>query len=102
MSTGTATVSKPIAAKRRPIHRFFVTFGQRSPFRNGYVEVIVDRQDITQGEALQKASLAAHEALGTHWSNIYSHDEFLSRSCVDGKCTQDLFPAGKVGETIYG
>lgn len=90
-------------------YRFFVTFGQRSPFRNGYVEIDVKHQtDDAVGEtaARRAAHALAMHAMGEKWSNIYGHDEFVkSKNESDaGVGVEDLFPLGKLGETLetYG
>lgn len=61
---------------------FYVTFGQKSPFRNGWVEV--DAPDIG------KAREWTFQALGQQWSMMYTGDKF----------DRSFFPAGKIGETI--
>lgn len=82
-------------------HRFFVTFGQKSPFRNGYIEITVAGvADIA--EAKKEAHAAAMHALGDGWSSIYHHDEFV-KSKEETQAhggVEELFPAGKFGETI--
>lgn len=61
---------------------FYLTFGQKYPWRNGWVEVLAPDMetaiDYVQG------------IFGIHYSNIYSEEQF----------DKTLFPAGKLGETI--
>lgn len=82
----------PITGTRRLIHRFYVTFGQKSPLRHGFVEILVHNGEELESVALRQAHDAAREAFGSHWSNIYKHDDFVA--------SKHLFPAGKFGETI--
>ena len=62
--------------------RFYVTFGQKSPFRDGYVVIIADDEHVAHDEAMY--------VLGKAWSSLYSEDaiEF------------GLFIQGQIGRTI--
>lgn len=106
MNTATQqpVTSMPKAEVRSPIHRFYITFGQRSPFRHGYVEIVVNGAS-SDGEAMKRAHDAAMDGIGDRWSNIYKHDDFISRTkeTADGtgKSAEELFPEGKIGQTIH-
>lgn len=69
-------------------YTYCVTFGQISPFRNGWVEIEVLREK-DPAEAYDMAKEEADEVLG-RWSNMYEKKDF----------TPENFPAGKIGETI--
>lgn len=73
------------------IHRFFVTFGQRSPFSNGFVEILVQNEPDVE-EAENKARKEAFEVFGDHWSMIYTADKFVTN--------RGMFRDGKLGRTI--
>jgi hypothetical protein len=64
--------------------RFYVTFGQKSPFRNGWVLVETDSFE----NAIDKVLYA----LGG--------DKSYSRIYVLGEFDPALFPLGQIGETI--
>lgn len=64
------------------MNKYYVTFGQKSPFRNGWVEILA----ISEEEARERIKYC----IGNIWSSLYTNDDFES----------DLFPAGKLGETI--
>ncbi len=72
------------------IKKFYVTFGQKSPFRNGYVLILVRDED--DDAAYSKAREEAFRALGDEWSNIYPEAKFINNV--------EIFPAGKLGSTI--
>lgn len=63
------------------MRKYYVTFGQKSPFRNGWVEIVADSEEI----AKDKADFAIRS-----WSMIYDNDNFQP----------ELFQAGKLGVTI--
>lgn len=67
---------------------FYVTFGQRSPFRNGWVEVEAETEEL--------ARRYVTDALGIEWSNLYSEKEFRK----EDDRVAEMFNAGKIGETI--
>ena len=64
---------------------FYITFGQSSPFRNGWVEI----------EAPDEATARelAFDALGQKWAFIYTAETFKTFK-------PSLFPAGKLEEMI--
>lgn len=66
-----------------PKATYYITFGQRSPFRHGWVEIMASAKRYAEDEA--------HNCFGPHWSMIY-----------DKEPDRDLFPAGKLGETLQG
>lgn len=61
---------------------FYVTFGQKSPFRDGYVEIEADDQRIAQVEAFR--------IFGQYWSEVYEED----------KIKKEFFHAGRIGIKI--
>lgn len=61
---------------------FYLTFGQKSPFRKGWVEI--------EAEDEIAAVEVARDTFGEHYSNIYE------------KINAEYFPSGKLGETLYG
>lgn len=61
---------------------FYLTFGQKYPWRNGYVEVIAPDYDT--------ARKWVEDIFGNQWSNLYTEENF----------DKEAFPAGKLGETI--
>jgi hypothetical protein len=61
---------------------FYITFGHRSPFRDGWVEV--------QAKDLDDAFEKAREAMGSMYATCYSEESFEPQ----------YFPAGKLGRTI--
>lgn len=61
---------------------FYVTFGQKSPFRDGYV--LIEASDI------RTAREEAFYALGECWSNIYEDPLF----------NHDMYPMGQIGKTL--
>lgn len=60
---------------------FYVTFGQRSPFRDGWVEIEALNREIAHVEAI--------ETMGTKWSMLY-----------DEQPDKDIFILGKIGRTL--
>lgn len=64
------------------MEKFYLTFGQESPARNGYIEVIAFDY--------QRARDLVFKTYGRQWSGLYTEDDF--REAID------LFPAGKLGE----
>jgi hypothetical protein len=65
---------------------FYITFGQRSPFRNGWVVIVASGKEEAQAEA--------HSVFGPHWSMCYSEEAFFK--------AREHFNKGKIGETIEG
>lgn len=61
---------------------FYITFGQISPFKDGWVEI--------EAECEEKARELAFKAFGSKWAFIYSK----------GKFDRTYFPLGKVGNTL--
>ena len=79
--------------------RFCITFDQKSPFRNGWVEIIAD-DEIT-------ARLEAMYAFGGEkgWSGIYDEESFFGNRLSPADdlpllSDSTFFKAGKLGETI--
>lgn len=64
--------------------RFFLTFGQQSPARNGWVEVRAP--DYEQAKAMVEG------IYGNNWSNLYEEKHF----------DKIFYPAGKLGEIGVG
>jgi len=62
--------------------KFYLTFGQKYPWRNGWVEVVADNYF----DAIGKVS----DIFGDDYSNLYKEADF----------DKSVFPAGKIGETI--
>ena len=62
--------------------KFYLTFGQDHPLRNGWVEI----EAPTYGEVRE----LVHGVFGTHWSMLYKEGEF----------EKEYFPLGKIGETL--
>jgi hypothetical protein len=65
--------------------KFYLTFGQQSPFRNGWVEI--------EAEVYGAAHNLAMDVFGRHWSMLYREEEFKEARSIH-------FPAGKLGETL--
>lgn len=65
-----------------PIKTFYLTFGQKYPWRNGWVEVEALTYEIAR-EWVEKI-------FGSQWSNLKEEKDF----------DKSYFPAGKLGETI--
>jgi hypothetical protein len=63
---------------------FYISFGGKSPFRDGWVEL--------KASNYACARQAAFDSLGDQWANIYTEEKF----------DRSYFPAGKIGHTIYG
>lgn len=81
------------------IYRFFVTFGQKSPFRNSFVEVIV-RKEENPIEAENRAKSLIAYALGSEWSMIYPEERFMKEDNGTDRNIAQLFPGGKIGDVI--
>ena len=64
--------------------KYYLTFGQQSPFRNGWVEV--------EAASYRKARTMVYDVLENHWSMLYEEKEF----------EKEYFPLGKIGETLQG
>jgi hypothetical protein len=65
--------------------KFYLTFGQQSPFRNGWVEV--------EADSYEEARKLVHNVFGAHWSFLYGEEGFNER-------VKAFFPSGKLGETM--
>jgi hypothetical protein len=65
---------------------YYITFGQRSPFRNGWVVIMASGQKEAQEEA--------EICFGQHYSMCYDEDKFHS--------AREHFNRGQIGETIEG
>ena len=61
---------------------FYLTFGQKYPWRNGWVEVKAPDYEIAREWVI--------DIFEGKWSNLYTEENF----------NRDMFPAGKLGETI--
>lgn len=61
---------------------FYLTFGQKYPWRNGWVEVLAPDY--------KHALKYVEDIFGLAWSNLYTEENFK----------KEYFPAGKIGETI--
>jgi len=61
---------------------FYLTFGQRYPWRYGWVEV--------EAVNYEMARKKVEEIFGKQWAWLYNKDQFNKKD----------FPAGKLGETI--
>lgn len=64
--------------------KYYLTFGQAHPLRNGYVEVV--------GRTEELASRKAFEIFGPHFGFIRPENV---------KDQKKFFPHGKFGETLY-
>jgi hypothetical protein len=62
--------------------KFYLTFGQKSPARNGWCEVFADSPD--------SARRLVIDEYGQEWAFIYSEEQFAAG--------REYFPAGKLGE----
>jgi len=58
---------------------FYITFGQKSPARNGYVTIIARNRD--------RAHQKAMDTYGPDWSMLYKDKDF----------EPEYFPAGQLG-----
>ena len=65
---------------------YYITFGQRSPFRNGYVVIMASSQEEAQAEA--------EICFGQHYSMVYDEDRFFT--------AKEHFNRGQIGETVQG
>lgn len=61
------------------VENFFLTFGQKSPARNGWIRV--------EARDYQHARDLVIGEYGKDWSNLYTEDDFEA----------DVFPAGELG-----
>lgn len=59
---------------------YYLTFGQESPAKNGWIEV--------EASCYDEAKKKVESAYGRAWSFIYSEEKF----------NKDFFPVGKLGE----
>ncbi len=64
--------------------KFYLTFGQGHPLRNGWVEV--------EANSFYEAHEKAFKFFGKFWSMLYLEKEFEKH--------QNYFPDGKVGRTL--
>jgi hypothetical protein len=62
--------------------KFYLTFGQQSPFKNGWVEI--------EAGSSERARNLAFYVFGKHWAMLYKEEEFK----------REYFPLGKLGETL--
>lgn len=69
---------------RTTMKTYYITFGQKSPFRDGWVEIVA--------ESLEEAQCCASYSLG-HWLNCYTKEQF-------DQFDQVYYPAGKLGHTL--
>ena len=65
--------------------KFYLTFGQQSPLRNGWIEV--------EAESYEEARELVYNVFGSRWSMLYREEGFDER-------VKAHFPAGKLGETL--
>lgn len=63
---------------------FYLTFGNKYPWRNGWVEV--------EAVNYEMARKIVNEIFGSQWAWLYKEGEF--------KTLKNNFPAGKLGETV--
>jgi hypothetical protein len=61
---------------------FYLTFGHKSPFRDGYVLIVADDEESAREEVFY--------VFGQYWSNLYSEENFRP----------EFFPAGQFGKTL--
>lgn len=61
---------------------FYLTFGQKYPWRNGWVEVLAPDYETARELVV--------EIFDAKWSSLYTEEHF----------NKEMFPAGKLGETI--
>lgn len=64
---------------------FYLTFGQKYPWRNGWVEV--------EAPDYATARQWVIEIFDSKWSSLYTPETFTDE-------VRSHFPAGKIGETI--
>jgi hypothetical protein len=64
------------------MENFYLTFGQKSPFRDGYVLVLADDEETAREEVFY--------VFGNKWSNLYAEENFKP----------EYFPAGQIGKTL--
>jgi hypothetical protein len=62
--------------------KFYLTFGQQNPFRDGWIEIIA--------EDYMSARQLVFDVFSDRWSGLYRAEEFDTKH----------FPAGKLGELI--
>lgn len=66
------------------MQKFYVTFGQSSPFRNGWVEIIALNIEIARKEA---------------WRQFGEHYSFIRETDSEEKMLE-YFPDGRIGKVI--
>ena len=66
---------------------FYLTFGQKSPFRDGYV--------VIEAEDYAKAREAAFYVFGDNFAFLYEAKPFEEHS-------KNMFPEGQIGKTLFG
>lgn len=66
----------------KKLETFYLTFGQKYPWRNGWVEV--------EAENIEIAEQYVRDIFDNQWSNLYAPEKF----------DKSFFSAGKLGETI--
>lgn len=62
---------------------FYLTFGQKSPFRNNWVLVVAENYNNARKEVIY--------IFGQFWSFLYEEEKF----------DKSFFPEGQVGKTVY-
>ena len=64
--------------------KYFLTFGQDHPLRNGWIEI--------ETWAYGIARTLAFQFFGKHWAHVYKEEDF----------EKGLYPSGKIGEILRG
>jgi hypothetical protein len=62
--------------------KFYITFGQKSPFRNGYV--VIEAINVSVAHEI------AMNSFGNKWAWVYSENEIR----------KEFFPLGQIGATL--
>jgi len=65
--------------------KFYLTFGQQSPLRNGWIEI--------EAESYEEARELVISIFEKHWAMLYREEGFDER-------VKAYFPLGKLGETL--
>lgn len=66
----------------KQLNTYYLTFGQKYPWRNGWVEVLAPDYETARGYVEQIFDKA--------WANLLDESNFCKK----------YYPAGKIGETI--
>lgn len=61
------------------MNEFFLTFGQKSPARNGWISIFAESYEVARKKAIAM--------YGNEWSMLYEKNEF----------DPEFFPAGQLG-----